>query len=460
MGREHGSWHERSSAVNSNAEGAGRSANLAPPEDAQLESVALAGGWRYALPILLVLYLLLGGIHAAVVPVGRNGSQDAPDEAAHISYVKNIASGHLPSHSTPTTVGGESPGAAYEWHQPPLYYIAIAPFSPLGGRGMRLGSLFMGVCCLLVIYRAGRLLFPTDHLAAVVAVGIAALTPTHFAITSAVNNDVLIELCFSGTLCLLILALKKGFSKRVAVQLGAVLGSAILTKVTGLLLLPVFGFALLLFYQDEKQKPVLLKRAGVTFGVLALVCGWWFIRNQVLYSQLLPLKLFAEQFEHTAQAAVWAERVGGWGPYLVQMCLGTFLSFWAVYGSPDGVKIGAPSFLPPQIYQILGCVSSLGLIGLVRLHLQRRRIFSREQNYGIWLLFATAAIVGASYLTFILRYFQMQGRYLFPAMLPICLILSISFRVLFPERWKSTASLLLLVLLGVVDLAYLKYLMP
>ena len=74
--------------------------------------------------------------------------------------------------------------------------------------------------------------------------------------------------------------------------------------------------------------------------------------------------------------------------------------------------------------------------------------------------------MGLSYLAFIAKYFQMQGRYLFPAMLPICLELAMGYRGLFPDRWKNPASGLLLALLGVigVDLRYVlplrRYILP
>ena len=424
------------------------------------------GAWRFALPLLLLLYIGFAGLHAASVPTGRTGYQNAPDEAAHMAYVRSVASFHLPTHARPTPFTDKTVGNGYEWHQPPLYYTLAAPFLVFGEQSIRIFSLLCGVGALLLIYRGARMLFPMDPVAALLAVGVAALTPTHFAITSTVNNDVLLEVCFSASLVILIGALQHGFSGRSALILGLTIGAAVLTKATGLLLLPIFGAALLLMWRSGSPPRELLRRGGVTLAVVLLLSGWWFARNQALYGQLLPLRLFAADFGHTAQAAPMVERLGGWGAYYVQAGLWTFFSFWAVYGSARNaaeqraVEQGIPSFLPSQIYLLLGIACLCAGVGLGRLHIQRRALFTQMQIECLWLLGLTIALVGLSYAAFISTYFQMQGRYMFPAMLPLCLVFALGFRGLFAERWKNPASALLLALLGAIAAAFMRYVLP
>ncbi|MCW3094913.1 MAG: 4-amino-4-deoxy-L-arabinose transferase and related glycosyltransferase of family [Chthonomonadaceae bacterium] len=417
--------------------------------------------WRFALPLLLLLYLGFACVHALVVPVGQTGYQNAPDEAAHVNFVRSVASFHLPTHDHPTPFSDIPVANGYEWHQPPLYYVVAAPFLVFGERGVRFCSIVFGLCALLLIYRAGRLLFPADRVVALLAVGLAALTPTHIAITSTVNNDVLLEVCFSATLLLLIGALQTGFIRRTALWVGLTIGAAILTKATGLLLLPVFGLALFLMWRSGTSWRELVRHAAVTLVIVALLSGWWFVRNQALYGQPLPLRLFAADFGMTAQAAPRAEAMGGWGAYYLQAGLLTFLSFWAVYGrTAHDAKYGIPEFLPEQIYLLLGIACLCAAGGMVRLHLQRRALFTTVQLQSLWLCFLTIAFVGMSYLAFIAKYFQMQGRYLFPAMLPIAVVFALAFRGAFPERWKNPASGLLLALLGATAFAFLRFVMP
>ncbi len=443
--------HEKGSIETSTVQGA--------ESQAEVAAGAPRGIWRFALPALLMIYVGFACLHAFLVPTGQTGYQNAPDEAAHLVYVRNVAAFHLPTHDHPTPFSATSVPNGLEWHQPPLYYGVAAPFLVLGAQGVRLCSILLGVCGLLLIHRAGRLLFPADPVVAALAVGIAALTPTHFAITSTVNNDVLLEVCFSATLLALIGALQNGFTWRSALWLGLTIGGAILTKATGLLLLPVFAFALFLMWRSGGSWRDLARHGAVTVVVVLLISGWWFARNQALYGQLLPLRLFAADFGHTAQAAPRAEAMGGWGTYYLQAGIWTFFSFWAVYGTARSAVQGIPMFLPVQIYLLLGIACLCTACGTVRLHLQAKKLFTTPQRQGIGICLATIALVGMAYLAFIAKYFQMQGRYLFPAMLPITLLFALNFRGIFPERWKNFASALLLALLGLVGIAFLCYVM-
>src|SRR5207302_6527782 len=133
----------------------------------------------------------------------------------------------------------------YEWHQPPLFYFLAARLVPFGTRGMRVLSIVIGVACILAIYRAARTLLPDRPETAILAAALAGLTPGHVAITSVVNNDGLLELCFSCFLLVMFSALAGGLTLRRAVLLGTILGSALLTKVTAVLLLPLALLSLL-----------------------------------------------------------------------------------------------------------------------------------------------------------------------------------------------------------------------
>jgi hypothetical protein len=402
----------------------------------------------------MLAYLALAGLNAMVVPVGQTGYQNAPDEAAHVAYVRSLAHWRLPTRETSAGPFG------YEWHQPPLYYLAAAPLLQFGPHAVRAFSIAIGALCLLLIYRTGRALFPDDPALSVLAVAIAGLAPAHVAILSSVGNDGLEELCFSATLYALIVMLHSGVNSWRAGWLGVAVGAAILTKATGLLLLPVCLIAAFML-RRVGEKPADIGRAAVWSAFVAFaVCGWWFFRNERLYGEWLPLRAFAESFAGTVTAAkvisgaVPIPGVQDWSSYLVVVALWTFKSFWAVYGTARSALIGAPRFLDDRIYLLLGAASACALAGLAKAHFSPRESFTQTQRLGMRLLFICACLVAVAFCGFVLRYFQTQGRYLYPAMLPISIAFALGWRSLFPAKYVEIASAALVALLLATALLY------
>ena len=416
---------------------------------------SLAVGWRVALALLLLLYVCFAGYHAKIAPLGANGYQDAPDEAAHLAYVRTIAAGHLPTLASSSSLGANG----YEWHQPPLYYWGASRVLSFGPHVVRWFSIVCGVAALLLIFHIARLIVPDDPLTALTATGIAALTPTHIAITSSVNNDSLLEVCFSAAILLMLMSLRSGFSAWRAGWLGVAIGAACLTKATGVLLLPVAICAFVLYWRSGETGRNIGSGAGWCFGMLLATCGWWFARNAVLYGETLPVQAFNRAFASTALAQdVVSGRIPlgaeGWGGYFALVGQWTFQSFWAVYGTPRSALVGLPVFLVSQAYLLLGIVTAAMGAGLTVLHLRRKTVFNATQQYAIWLLFAVFGLVGLSFLGFILHYFQAQGRYLYPAMSAICVLGAMGWLALFPKEYKRLAGGLLLTLLFALCLAY------
>ena len=411
-----------------------------------------AGAWRMAVPLLFVLYVIFAGLHALWVPVGQTGYQNAPDEAAHVTYVRALAGGHLPTQALADT---DPTGKSYEWHQPPLYYAWAALFLPLGLHGMRLASILLGVVCLILLYQCVRLLLPQEPLVAISALGIAALLPTHIAITSTINNDVLLEACFSAALLLLLQCLLRGLTPWRAGCLGIALGLALLTKSTALLLLPVIVVGSVLMRRGGETNASLIRAAALVGIWATLLSGWWFVRNLRVYGELLPLKAFDRAFAHTALAKDLMPVFGGVGGYAQRVALWTFKSFWAVYGNPRYAMTGNPIFLPDQIYLLPLFFVVAVLVGMARLHFQRDKLFVQAQLAGLWLLMTTLALVALSFALFLTKYFQTQGRYLFPAMTPICALMALGWLAVFPAKYKSLAAACLLGWLLVMALLFL-----
>ncbi len=440
-------------------EGSGPPLSPLPPFPEKLK-----GGWRFALPAILALYLLFAVLHANLFPMGQRGYQNAPDEPAHLSYIEVVREGRLPSLKEP---GPRAPSdlsyETYEWHQPPLYYVLATPFRIVSERAVRFLSILIGLGCITLIFEATRWLIPRQPMAAILAAGCAALTPGHIAITSVVNNDGLLEFFFSAWALAIIHSLNGGFTPVRARWVGVVIGGALLTKATAVLLLPLTAFTLFLMWRNGESKTNLIRGAAWVASVATCLSGWWFLRNLQLYHELLPLKAFLDSFGGTAQASdavagSLMPDVSGWGSYLVRVAEWTFKSFWSVYGTRQSAAIGAPRFLPAPLYQLAGVAMAVVAAGMTRLHLRRRQEFNQTQLYSLWILFAMLGLVGVVFAKFNLTYFQAQGRYFYPAMAPICVCISLGWRSVFPERYKTIASVFLLGFLCAFCVAFLRIL--
>jgi hypothetical protein len=196
-------------------------------------------------------------------------------------------------------------------------------------------------------------------------------------------------------------------------------------------------------------------------GVIAFViCGWWYLRNFVIYREVLPLQAFQRAFAGTAQAQEMVAGMGGWFPYLQLIVTWTFQSFWAVFGNAKSAEKGIPLFLPEQIYWVLWGATLFVLAGITRLHWKRNTLFSTDQLRSLWVLFAAVLLVKLSFLGFVLKYFQAQGRYLYPAMLPICVVFALGGLALCPAKYRTGAGIAFLTLLGIYTTLFLSIIAP
>jgi 4-amino-4-deoxy-L-arabinose transferase-like glycosyltransferase len=412
-----------------------------PPETPPLSPLppkpaAIPAAWRAVLAAVLLSYVLFGAAHIAATPVAPDTVTNyinAPDEAAHLVYVQAVAEkGHIP-------VRGDRDYPTYEWHQPPLYYSLAAPAYKAGPRAVRWAGLLMGLLGVWVIFLAGRRIFPEDPALAVLASGFASLLPMRQAVTSAIGNDVLIELFFSVTLLVIARAFYSGFTGPRAITLGACIGLAMATKATGILLLPILALALIFLRREGETTGNVLRGGALALAVALLLPAGWFARNVTLYGEITPVKAFMREFETTATAESFigkrrflADSLTGEmrpadnitrGQYLGLLSNWTIRTFWASYTPPgDAARLGIPFFLPPSFYGMAALLMLLAGAGAVRMLVNWKSILTATQARILSIAFFLFGLVLASFIGFTWTFFQAQGRYLYPAMLPLALL--------------------------------------
>ena len=413
--------------------------------------------------LILLAYIGMTLAHLVSTPVINSGALiQAPDEAAHISYVAAVAHGHLP-------LRGDTADHTYEWHQPPLYYAITSLLYSAGPLAMRSMNMIIGFVGLLLILLTVRRLFPREPALAVLAMGFAAFLPMRQAICASVNNDVLIELFFTLTLLLIIEALRGGFSGQRALMLGITVGLALLTKATGFILLPIVLFGLMIMLREGELPSMVWHNTIWLILPIVLFTTPWYIRNIRLYHEITPVKAFAQEFKATVRARDWIgrpvavdlltgalhsapamNRIG----YIALVSSWTWRTFWAAWTPVRLKDIGAPIFLQPSFYALNMLLSLTALIGLIRLHLHRKQLFTSMQRNVIYLCFLCFSLTAISFAVFTWTYFQAQGRYLYPAILPISLLFALGWRNIWPAFYRELACNMVIVLLFILSFIF------
>jgi hypothetical protein len=468
---------------------------------------------RVALRAIVIAYLVLGAMYAVATPPWQ-----VPDEPAHYNYVRHVALyGTLPElrpGDYPAAYLEEikarrfAPELSiepirYESHQPPLYYILAAALYRAASSlalpdlvVLRAFSVFLGALTLLVAFQLVHALRPRDPVLALGATAFAASLPMHIAMTAAVNNDVLAGLFVATIAWRLIPMTADDWTPRRALGLGALLGLAFLTKMQSYVAFAMVAMALLwdLGYA-QRWRPLggwrrVARIAAIIFATSLLMALPWLLRNVHLYGLADPLGL-ARHDRVVAGQLTTAEFLAqhGW-PALVRSFLRTtFQSFWGVFG-----WMGVP--MHSRVYHALGGLTLLSALGL-GLYAWRARNRSRlpeaeglqvagdrlqatasahphawnlepvtcnqpashpdrrRATRGLALLLVWVLGTGAGYLWWNASYLQHQGRYLFPAIVPIGLAATVGLREVYqrPPRYLLPALGLGLAALVVVGMA-------
>lgn len=227
-------------------------------------------------PLLLAtgLWLILFWHNTATLPF-RVGF----DSEAHLNYIKYIQErGALPL-----------PNEGFEMFQPPLYYIisavALSAFRLTTGDNsaillLRALTMFFGVAHFVLVFLALGSLFPNRTARQLVGLALAAFLPMQLYLSHFVTNETLAAVLVTAALYVAILIFNRPVpSAALYSVLGFLLGAAVLTKTTAILLMPplFFGCALHLA-QRRASLPVWARTVGLMIVICLAVCGWHYVR--------------------------------------------------------------------------------------------------------------------------------------------------------------------------------------
>jgi tetratricopeptide (TPR) repeat protein len=231
---------------------------------------------RWREPILLLvlaaLWLLLFWNNGRLLPFHRGF--DSKEHLDYISYIQQHRSLPLPTEG-------------WEMYQPPLYYlIAAASLSACGLSVdnstsiyvLRWLGAFFGIAHFILVYLSVRLLLPLR--AALIGLLVAAFLPMHLYLAHYVTNELLSAALATAALYLCLRLLSSDMLHTLQfVWVGLALGAAMLTKATGVLLLPVVIAAIVgkLAYA-RVPIAISLRNLGLLLAICFVVCGWHYAR--------------------------------------------------------------------------------------------------------------------------------------------------------------------------------------
>ncbi len=423
---------------------------------------------------IILGFIVLSSVYSVVNPIF-----ESPDEVYHYPYVKYIANGNgLPVQSADRQEYWEQEGS-----QPPLYYAVSAllsgwintddlpqlyrlnPHARIGipmaqdNKNMiihtdrerwpwhgtvaavhvvRFWSILMGAGTLLCTYRLTRTLFPARPELAIGALGIHASIPMFVFISASVNNDNLIILLASISLVLLVRRMVSDApDRRILPVLGAVVGLACLTKLSGLALVPLVALALAVdrgwrLGRASSSLTAQQVRRGLRDWVVdvlvmlvpaAIVAGWWYIRNWRLYGDPTGLRTMLEIFGRRSTAPTLRE--------LAAEFEGLRISFWGLFGVVNILM------RPLWIYDVLDALSVFAAVG-VGLWVVRT---ARARHFDNWPILAVlVAWIGVVFVSLI-RWTTLtkasQGRLLYPAISPVVLLMTLGLAQWLPARHRD-----------------------
>ncbi len=365
-----------------------------------------------------------------------------------------------------------SQGLTHELHQPPLYYLLLAPAAWLT-RGMDLDvqlAVLRGISALLAAVTIvltsliAREAFPDAPLTATAAASFVAFLPMHAFVGGIVNNDVLAEVMGALVVYLLVRGLRRGFSWPVLAASLVVIALGLLSKRTTVFAIPLLGLALLLPLRWRLRR--VTWRAAVTVAALGAGAIWagnraleWLARHSAslpgpLHSLVYVYVLFlVRPSDMHAYGARWSDLVTADAVAYYQRWVRTlFETFWARFGWAN-VRVD------DRIYLVLAVATLTAIGGALLVIWDALRAHGpalRSEKDAIILFAGAATFAIIVLLVKMVREFDSvprattQARFLFPALAPIAILLVAGVLRLAPQRYH-----LLLVRVGVAGLILL-----
>ncbi|MCX6156982.1 MAG: DUF2142 domain-containing protein [Ignavibacteriae bacterium] len=301
-------------------------------------------------------------------------------------------------------------------HVPYFYNIRDDVFDNTGEKYtfylLRILSVIFGALNVLFIYKIGKIITDNENFS-LFAAFIAASLPQFAFISGMINNDNLANLMSTICLFLIIKIFKEGYSMKQIVLLGIALGISVLTKKTLMFLLP--GIVLMFLYKSvviDKEYKGYFKYVLVILLLTVLITGWYFARNIILYNDILGTRMEIDTMP------TLVDKKSLFSYYFVSTFpRGLFISFVGLFG---WMNLKPPSYIH-LLYIFFALAAFYGFA--------KSKIIKEKHLFNtVILMSAFVFICFCGIIYFNLTFTQYQGRYMFPVLSLIVVILSLGLK--------------------------------
>lgn len=403
--------------------------------------------------VILILFLLLALAGSVINPL-----HEATDELRHYRFVQHIVQlQRLP-------VQGELPCQA-QGHHPPLFYALAAlltfwidtgrdvcyepatnPFwqyrywevgrdnknlylhgndeafpwsgAALAAHLVRMLNILFGAGTVLLAWIMARLVWPARPALALGAVAFVAFNPMFVFLSGAINNDVIAA--FSGTAvllaCIILGRSDAGLNRKWGLALGSLYALALLSKFNLATVAVPVAIAVTWVAWRKRQWRLWLEVALIIVALTAVLAGWWFWRNQMLYGDPTGFTRLTELWGVRNPAESWELAIYEL-PY-------TWTSLWGRFGYGQ-----IP--LPDWMYGGLRWLVGIGLAGLLVPFLRRQWPELRAAALPLLLLVLDVLLFFVVLFNYLLvSPAGAMGRFFFPALPALAILTFYGY-----ERW-------------------------
>ena len=342
---------------------------------------------------------------------------------------------------------------------PPLYYLygtiayLFAYNSDLFTR-IFMVRMFSVILLVLTVYfslKISREIFENNFLMQMAVPILVSFQPMFTFVGAGVNSDNLINLLFTIFIYQGLRVVKYGFSFRLSILIGVIIGLGILTKPQFFIPIPIV-LGIFLYELRKKQWKFFIKNLSLFSIFFILFGGWWAIRSFILTGNPTTIKMNSFVNSYSTLTLIDYSKMA-----FIKTIRETLPWYWGVFK-----WLGVT--LPHLANQILLRIMALGFLGLIFWFIKiikSKRIGVIEKSL-IYLFLVNLIYIGSLYFfdfLFIKSHgfsIGMQGRYFLPAISSQMILLLWGLINLFPSNWLNLRKIVIFCLcLGIIILNFI-----